>query len=548
MRQKLFALVLWTFAWSAFAPQPSLGDTYPRQPNVDVIHYAFRITLSDATDEIIGEATVELRFLAAGVMEFQLDLIGRSEDGKGMTVSAVTSEGAAVQFQHEKNRLRIILPAPSKLNEVGRYTIVYHGIPAGGFVISKNRYGDRGFFSNDWPDGARHWLPTIDHPYDKATCEMTVIAPAHYQVISNGWLIEETDLPDGMRRTTWRESVPIATWLYSLAAGRFAVEHQEAIRGIPVETWVEPQERDAGFRDLGGPTKSVLEFFSDWIGPYSYEKLANVQAHVVPGGMELASSIFYGYSAPGGKAPRDWRPVVVHEIAHQWFGDSVTEKDWDDVWLSEGFATYFTLLFIEHADGRDAFVAGLKRSREQVFTFDAQHPDYSVIHRDLADMKEVLTGQIYQKGGWTLHMLRGVIGDDKFWTGIREYYRRYRNSNASTDDFRQVMEQVSGKELSWFFREWLNRGGTFKLQGRWRYNAQAKQLEIEINQKQDGDAYEMPIQIGITLPGETKMRIETIQVNKRQQSFTVALEKEPAAVVLDPNTWVLVQGEITKQN
>jgi aminopeptidase N len=548
MKRKRIALLLWIVAVGALAPARLHADTYPRQPNVDVLRYAFRITLSDTTDEIVGEATVELRFLAAGVTEFQLDLIGKSADGKGMTVGAVTSAGAVLQFQHEKDRLRITLPAPSNMNEVLAVTITYHGIPAGGLMIKKNSYGDRGFFSNDWPDGARNWLPTIDHPYDKAACEMTVIAPAHYQVISNGRLIEATDLPEGMRRTTWRESVPIATWLYSLGVARFAVEHQEAFRGIPVETWVESQDRDAGFRDLGGPTKSVLEYFSDRIGPYSYEKLANVQAHVVPGGMELASSIFYGYSAPGGKAPRDWRSVVIHEIAHQWFGDSVTERDWDDVWLSEGFATYFTLLYIEHADGRDAFVAGLKRSREQVFAFDAQHPDYTVIHRNLSNMKEVLSGQIYQKGGWTLHMLRGLIGDENYWAGIREYYRRYQNSNASTDDFRQVMEQVSGKDLAWFFREWLNRGGTFKLQGNWRYNAQAKQLEIEVTQKQDGDAFEMPIQLGITLPGESRMQIETIVVSKKRQSFMLPLAKEPTSVVLDPNTWVLMQAEFTKQN
>ena len=163
--------------------------------------------------------------------------------------------------------------------------------------------------------------------------------------------------------------------------------------------------------------------------------------------------------------------LVAHEIAHQWFGDSVTEKDWDDVWLSEGFATYFTLLCTEHYEGRDAFVAGLKKSRETVFTTEEKMPGVAVRHNNLSDMKKVLNQLVYQKGGWMLHMLRGQIGTDKFWAGIRDYYRRYRDTNASTDDFRKVMEENSGADLGWFFDQWLNRAGSPVVEGSWRYDA-----------------------------------------------------------------------------
>jgi aminopeptidase N len=227
---------------------------------------------------------------------------------------------------------------------------------------------------------------------------------------------------------------------------------------------------------------------------------------------------------------------VAHEIAHQWFGDSVTEKDWDDVWLSEGFATYFTLLCTEHYEGRDAFVAGLKKSRDVVFAMEKKNPGVAVRHDNLSDMKKVLNQLIYQKGGWTLHMLRGEIGTDKFWAGIRDYYHRYRDANASTDDFRKVMEENSGVDLRWFFEQWLNRAGSPEVEGGWRYDTGAKKIILELAQKQPGEAYRLPLEVGIS------ERIEKIEMTKKEQRFEIASDKEPASVVLDPNTWVLMDA------
>ena len=159
-----------------------------------------------------------------------------------------------------------------------------------------------------------------------------------------------------MRRTHWKQSVPIASWLYALGVARFAVHHYDVVRGIPQQVWVFPQDREQGYDDLrAAPGGRAFEFFSEWIGPYSYEKLAHVQAAGIGGGTEHASAIFYGEKGvASGRAP------VVHEVAHQWWGNAVTEKDWDDVWLSEGFATYFTHLYTEQFSGRDAFVRGLR--------------------------------------------------------------------------------------------------------------------------------------------------------------------------------------------
>ncbi len=261
-----------------------------------------------------------------------------------------------------------------------------------------------------------------------------------------------------------------------------------------------------------------------------------MQAAGLGGGTEHASAIFYGEkSVAAGAGP------VVHEVAHQWWGNAVTETDWDDVWLSEGFATYFTLLYTEQFEGRDAFVRGLRSSRERILQLEKSLPGTPVIHRNLADMRRVLNQFVYQKGGWTLHMLRYSIGTDRFWEGIREYYRRYQNRNASTDDLREVMERVSGANLQWFFSQWLTRSGVPAIAGTWTYDAAAKQIVVELKQTQAGEPYRLPLEIGMTTSAQAAARIERVELTGRDGRFRFAADAEPAAVTLDPNTWVLME-------
>ena len=522
-------------------------DTYARQP-LDVEHYRFALTLTDSTDRIAGEATVRMRLLAPNLTTVWLDLanISTARQGRGMTVSAVARNGIALRFTHTDDHLTMTLDKPSTVGETIELVVRYAGIPADGMQIKPNMHGDRTFFSDDWPNKAHHWLPMIDHIGDKATMEMHVVAPAHYQVISNGRRIEQTDLVGGTRRTVWRESVPIAPWLYALGVARFAVQHVGDYNGVPLETWVFAQDRDAGFYDFAVPTKDALAFYSEFVGPYSYEKLANVQSNSVSGGMESASAIFYSAGSVSGTRSLRWRNVVIHEIAHQWFGNAVTERDWNDVWLSEGFATYFTLLFIEHAYGRDEFSDGLRSSRRTVLDFYAKTPDYRVVHENLSDMSQVTTGMTYQKGSWTLHMLRQLMGDDKFWTGIRDYYARFQNQSASTNDFRLAMERASGLDLSSFFQQWLYRGGIPKLEGTWQWDANAKQIVVELAQTQSGAPFRLPVEVGITVAG-ARVRTEKIELTDRSKRFTIAADQEPTVVELDPNVRLLMDGRLTRR-
>ncbi|HLH20291.1 MAG TPA: M1 family metallopeptidase [Bryobacteraceae bacterium] len=506
----------------------AFADNYPRQPGIDVQHYIFRVTLSDTTDEIAGETTVRVRLVQGGVREMALDL------AQPMTVDGVTAGGAAARFERAGDRL--LLPLDGPPGSLREFTIRYHGVPAGGLKIVRNRYGERCFFSSNWPDLAHQWLPTIDHPYDKATGEFLVTAPARYQVVANGALEEEIDLGDGRRLTHWSQAAPIATWLYNIGVAQFASRHFGTAAGVPLETWVYHQDRDAGIGTFEEATRRAIEFFSARVGPYPYQKLADVQSAGNSGGMEHASAIFYGERSVNGRPAYG---LVAHETAHQWFGDSVTEKDWDDVWLSEGFATYFALLATEHYDGRDAFVAGLKRSRKQVFAAEKRLPDVAVVQT--SPWNGIPNAIVYQKGGWVLHLLRGQIGTEKFWQGIREYYRRYRDGNASTADFRHVMEEVSGADLGWFFAQWVYRAGTPVLEGGWRYDAAAKKVVLELEQTQPGEIYRLPIEVAV---GAQTSKFEMTQ---RRQRFEIAAEQDPGTVLLDPNIWLLAEAKLAKR-
>ena len=342
------------------------ADDYPHQTGIDAQHYTFRVVLADDTDEVVGESTAVLRFTQGGITRLWLDLAS-PKDGKGMTVTEVSCDGSAVSYTQAADRLNLTLPSAPRAGERRNCTVRYHGVAVDGLHIARNRFGERTFFSWNWPTMARQWLPVIDHPSDKATSEFLVTAPSRYQVVANGALVEERDLGNGRRLTHWRESVPIASWLNNIGVAEFAVRHFDTVRGVPLQTWVFPRDRENGIGTFEEPMRQAVGFFSEFIGPYPYEKLAGVQVNGMGGGMEHASEVFYGEKAVTGRPAFS---LVAHEVSHQWWGDSVTEKDWDDAWLSEGFATYFAALAQEHYNGRDAFLAIMARSRASILQME----------------------------------------------------------------------------------------------------------------------------------------------------------------------------------
>jgi aminopeptidase N len=514
------------------------ADTYPRQPGIDARHYAVRLTLlTSDSNEIQAEATVTLRIVTPGTREAVLDLTSATPDGKGMTVTGVRSDGRVVPVEHHDNRLHLPVPAEAIAGQDVTFTITYHGVPGNGLRLLNNIHGDRTAFSENWYNRARQWLPMIDHPADKATGEFIVTTKADYQVVSNGVIVEQLDLPGGLRRTHWKQDVPISSWLYSLGVARFIVRHGGSVRGIPFSYWAFPQDADKGLAALEKDARGSFEFFSDHVGPYAYAKLAHVEAAGMGGGTEHATNIFYGEKGvTAGNAP------VVHETAHQWFGDAVTESDWNDVWLSEGFATYFTLLYTEYAGGRDAFVDGLRRSRDSVLRLEKSLPNTPVVHMNLNEAAtEPNNRLVYEKGAWTLHMLRELIGTDPFWRGIRLYYQRHVNGVASTADLRSAMEEVSGQDLRWFFAQWLTRSGVPEVSGTWRYDSAARQIMVTVRQTQADDPFRFSIGLGVSAAPGSAPVVRRVEVTALESTFSVPADAEPSSVVLDPGVGLLAQ-------
>ncbi|OYU64951.1 MAG: hypothetical protein CFE22_16170 [Cytophagaceae bacterium BCCC1] len=530
------------------SPLISLADDYPINKNIDIKHYSFELVLSDLTDEIYGKAKITVQFKNQGTQSFRLDLINKSmeKQGKGMLIDSIKIGDLPINFIHQNDELMISLPMPSVANSDIIFTIKYHGVPFDGLKIGPTKNGDRSFFSENWSNKARHWLPTLDHPSDKATSEFIVKAPAHYKVVSNGLLLEESDLGNNIKLTHWKQSVPVSCWLFVLGVADFAVKYVDKFDGKSIETWVYAKDREAGFYDFDEPTKKVLEFYSTYVGPFAYEKLANIQSVNSGGGMETSSAIFYSDKLITGKREVRLRNVVIHEIAHQWFGNAVTEATWDDAWLSEGITTYFTMLFIENEYGNAEYEKEIVKAKEAVFKMSKKLPEFSIVSPRTAEKEDVVSSLTYQKGAWILHMLRDLVGDNDFKKGIRAYYSKYFNLNATTDDFRMEMEKASGKDLKLFFKQWLYQPINPAINGLWNYDAKSKKITIQLTQNGDF-LLNLPVEIAYYKKGNAVPKILKMNLSKKQQTQTFRIGEEPDKLEIDPRNVLLSENVCTKK-
>ena len=544
MKYKQFILAFFLSVAATY----SFADTYPRNYSLDVLHYVFELKLSDKTDEIIGTTSITILFKTNDTKQIRLDFINKTEQrlDKGMIVESVTYNNTKAGFIHKSDALLIQLSSSPEKNSTITFVIHYKGIPAGGLRIGPTKYGDRSFFNENWPNNARHWLPTVDHPYDKATSEFIVTAPAKYKVVSNGLLLEESLLLDKENKLThWKQSVPVSSWLFVLGVAEFAVQNVGRFDGKEIQTWVYPKDREKGFADFSQPTKKVLEFYSDYVGPYAYEKLANIQSPSVSGGMETSSAIFYAENLVTGKYENRLRNVVIHEIAHQWFGNAITESSWDDAWLSEGFATFFTLLYQENAYGHEEFEKGIKNARKSVFNFEKKDSTFSIVSNRSAETGPVTSGITYQKGAWFLHMLREKIGHENFKNGIQAYYKKYFNANATTTNFKEEMEMASKQNLTTFFNQWLYKSDKLKISAHWVYDATSQQILLSFRQTQySGFVFDFPIEVEVFNAETNSSEIFKFQVNTKESIIPIKYNKIPSSIKLDPRTILLAEIEM----
>lgn len=512
-------------------------------PAVDVQHYEFNLRVADNNDSLLGKAFVTVKFLQH-TNKVVFDLINLNAEGKGMVVIGVKKNKNPVVFTHQNDRLRIDISGGAIVGEVEKFEIEYKGIPADGLIFSQNKFGHRTIFGDNWPNRARNWLPCVDHLSDKATVDFIVTAPDHYQVVSNGLKVEETNLFNHLRLTHWKEETPIPTKVMVIGLADFAVNYVGKNNGIPLSSWVFPEEKEKGFYDYAQATE-ILPFYINKIGPYSYEKLANVQSKTIYGGMENAGTIFYSQRSITGKRAYS-EELMAHEIAHQWFGDAVTESDWPHIWLSEGFATEMTNLYLENKYGKDTLIARLKKDRDSVIAFSHRQFTPVVDTTEKENLLVLLNHNSYAKGGWILHMLRRKLGDVIFWKAIRLYYATYRNKNASTRDLQHVFEKVSKSKLQDFFQQWLYTAENPSLGLDWRYSEKTELVTITVTQLQEGRVFSLPLQIGITST-KGKATVRTISIGKRVSVTSFRMPQRPVSIQLDPYCNLLFQGMV-KEN
>ena len=522
MMRRLFLLVSFLMSLAAFSQE------------IDVVHYDYTLFVSEKNDTLVGNATILfVRKSHSDTVAF--DLTGINKEGRGMEVVNCRTlwSKTALQFSQTNDKLLIVLPR-SKYGDTADVTLGYRGIPDDGLIISRNKYGDRTFFADNWPNRAHHWIPCNDQPADKASFSFTVIAPDEYSVISNGTKTVEYTASGGKRVTVWEEKVSLPTKVMVIGIAKFAVKtFPDSPPNVPVSAWVYQQDSAKGFHDYA-PAPGIVKFFSSYIAPFPYEKLANIQSKTIFGGMENASAIFYFEGSVTGKGGVE--DLLAHEIAHQWFGDMASEKSFTHLWLSEGFATYFTDIYWQHQFGEDAFRKRLQKEREEVVQF-VKTNDHPVVD-SLSAYMDLLNANSYQKGAWVLHMLLNEVGDSVFHKIIQSYYQKYKGGNADTRDFEVVAETVSGKNLKWFFDQWLYQPGIPKFTLEWK--ADGNKIKLDLKQS-TSTAFQFPLEVGV-VSSSGKMSVQRMAVKSKEEEFKLELPFTAIKLVLDPNTNLLFEG------
>ena len=537
------------FTAAMIGARPALGaqDPRPYRPGFDVSDYALAIDLPDTGATIHGVATLTVSKTLASVDTLRLDLLD-------LKVNTVTVDGRLARFTQTDSS--VVIPLARKGGRAPVYTVAvdYGGAVVDGLIARVDSAGRWTYFGDNWPNRARHWIPSIDHPSDKATVTWRITAPMNRTVVANGKLVSSRGVlsSDGTERMewVWRESRRIPVYLMVIGAGPL-VELDlgdtdcglaELQRCVPQSVYTAPEQRDF----VPGPfarAGEIVQFFSNLIGPFPYEKLAHVQSSTRFGGMENASEIFYPDAAFRRHTLRD--DVIAHETAHQWFGDAVTERDWPHLWLSEGFATYFAALWERAARGDSAFRARLASMRDAVIADSSSVPLRPVIDTAQKNLLALLDRNSYEKGGFVLHMLKLQIGERAFFDGIRQYYAHHRHATATTDDLRAEMERASKQQLAWFFDQWLTRPGFPEVTATWSYDSTAHEVSVALSQSNRFGTFQFPLTVAVVDSSGAEHRASTrFSLEYSSPQLRIPSPTVPARIVLDPNVDLLASFKV----
>ena len=487
--------------------------------NFDVLHYDIKITeINFNNHSLRGEVGIKCLSKMDGLSEITLHLAR-------LDIDSITMGGEQLSYIHSSDTLHIKLGRVFNTNEKFEIRIRYHGNPGnegpggfGGFWFIRGVAFSMGVGLKTIPPSmARYWFPCFDEPYDKATFDLYFTVPEGKTAVSNGELVE-TIKNQGKVTYHWRENHPVSTYLISVSVSDYIKIDDPYYDWISY--YVYPQDSAKAVKSFKNVHK-MMDCFTQLFSPYHFEKFSYVAAP--KGDMEHVTCVTHNARLINGKNNYDW--ILAHELSHQWWGDWVTIKDWRDIWLNEGFATYSEALYQEYAYGEEAYHKYVDTS---LMDYYLRKNEFFPIY----DPENLWSATTYEKGACVLHMLRHIVGDSIFFQILRRYGEEYAYSNATTYDFQRVCEEVSGKDLNWFFQEWVYDWGYPIYEYGWKSSKDTVRVLIRQVQK-IGPIFKMPIDLKFN---DTTI---TVWVDKDYQKFHFVLSSPPTRMEFDPENWIL---------
>jgi aminopeptidase N len=522
----------------------------PYAPSRDYHLQNVRVSLRFDLDQrkVIGDVTHTLSSLRDGLTHLDFDCAD-------LTISSARVNGKDAAYELRDDKLRVNLAQPAKAGENFEVNLRYEGKPTTGLYFIFPDKDDPGRPKEIWTQGeaedTHHYIPIYDYPNDRTTTEMILTVPGNWLTVSNGRLLGVQDAAGGLKTWTWRQSLPVSTYLISFVAGEFK-EKKDTWHNIPVAYYV-PRGREDTIDSTFSHTKRMLDFFSERFGvAYPWEQYAQTAVDdFVAAGMENVSAttlsardiVHADLAAERSEAADN---LISHEMTHQWFGDLVTCKDWTNTWLNEGFATFGATLWEEHYYGADA--AAYRYWREQNDWMPSKELfSIPIVTRDINDSVEYV-GNVYDKAGWALHMLRERLGDGAFFRALKHYLEVNRLQNVVTADLVKAIEESTGTNVDPFFDQWIYGAGAPRFAVKSTYVAAEKKVSLNVKQTQKVEGriglFRVPIDVAITTTGGEK--VFPVEVSKVEEIFSFPVDGPPLMVLFDKGDKILKSVDFQK--
>ena len=534
-----FILFTTSAKFSSASYKPSI------QRNYDTQHIKIELNFDQKEKSISGSATI-------AVVPLNNDLSSLEFHARDMEIRDVLlTDQVELAFLADSETVAIALPRTYSTQDTVTIVITYYAQPTAGFYfnepLTENPQRPYQIYSHSEPIYARCWFPCYDEPDDKLTSEIIATVSDNFYLLSNGKLLS-VDHNRKYRTKTfhWLQDKPHSTYLISIVAGEYN-EILDKNSDIPLSYYVYKDQVEIAFNSFG-KTPKIMEFFQDLFGyPYPWDKYAQIViADYQAAGMEHTSATsLYDRTIHDDRAHLDVTSddLVAHELAHQWFGNLVTCKEWGHIWLNEGFATYAEILFKEFDSGTDE--ADYAIYQDQKFYLEMVDPKFyqPIVFENFLHPEEMFSYIEYQKAGMVLHMLRYVIGDSLFFTSLKTYLNRFAFQSVVTSDFQQVVEEIGEKKLDWFFDQWLYQGGHPKFVITSKWEPESIEVYLYVRQIQlDSlglvpEVFRMPIEVEII--GDTKRINRKIYLKAREDTFKFTFDHRPELIRFDTENWIL---------